>query len=218
MFMVKTSRRSASSTQGFTLIELLVVIGILSLLVVAFAPDIIGVGASADKAADQANLKWQYQQIYRYQIEKKRYPKGEGSQWLLGPWVDGFVERTEANFNRYWVPNASDPNKEDLQEVGMDDIWKSIDEITSSDTHYAGRARIVGNPKSGKAAWAANDNEAETPTFDDGSVNVLTGDSNVKNLQIDPDFLEYGWTLERVEEPFPVGEDSEHPLLKQLRR
>ena len=75
--------------------------------------------------------------------------------------------------------------------------------------------RRPGRIFSGNVPWIANDNEFG-PAFTDGSINVLMGDGVVRTLYIDPDFLDYGLTVQMVEEPFPVGPDSPHPLLQQL--
>lgn len=206
---------------GFTLIELLVVIGIISLLAAAFLPDILGARASADKAADQANLGWHYQQITRYQTDYKQLPRGTGHKFVLDPWVRGKVERTEQNFRRYWIPGLEDPRKDELLAQGVDTVWRSVDDLTSQDTHYAGpgpetrRARL-----SGTLALMADDNEFG-PAFNDFSINVLLGDGAVKTLQLDPDLTAHGFTGETDEEKlegFPVGPESPHPLLKGLER
>ena len=206
-------------TSGFTLIEMLVVIGIISLLAVALLPNIIGAKESANKTADEFNLYRHYENITLYEQRYGHYPRGTGHQWVLDPWVRGVVEHTPQNMERYFTPGLSGGEvlalKEELDRGGA--IWTDLESLTSLDTDYAGRdgRKRTGNIFSGNVPWMANDNEFG-PAFTDGSINVLMGDGSIRTLYIDPDFLDYGWTVQRVEEPFPVGPDSPHRLLQQL--
>ena len=206
-------------TSGFTLIEMLVVIGIISLLAVALLPNIIGARTAANQTADAAHLVFHYDNIILYEQRYSHYPRGTGHQWILDPWVRGVVEHTPQNMERYFTPGLSGGEvlalREELDRGGA--IWTDPGSVTSLDTDYAGRdaRRRTGNILSGKLPWMANDNEFG-PAFTDGSINVLMGDRVVRTLYIDPDFLGYGWTVQMVEEPFPVGPDSPHPLLQQL--
>ena len=206
-------------SSGFTLIEMLVVIGIISLLAVALLPNIVSGRAAANQTADAANLSWHYFNILDYERKYKHYPRGRGHQWVLDPWVRGVVERTPQNLEKYFTPGLSGDVirdlKRELEETGT--VWSTADALTSLDTDYAGRdsSRRSGSIMSGKVPWMSNDNEFD-PAFPDGSINVLMGDGVVRVLHIDPDFLGYGWTVEKVAERFPVGPESPHPLLQQL--
>ena len=208
-------------SSGFTLIEMLVVIAIISLLAVALLPNIVSGREAANQTADRVQLGWHYFNITNYERKFKQYPRGSGHQWVLDPWVRGVVERTPQNLEKYFTPGLSGGGiaelKRELQETGT--VWATADALTSLDTDYAGRdsRQRRGNIMSGKVPWMSNDNEFG-PAFPDGSVNVLMGDGVVLTLHIDPDFLDYGWTVERVGEAFPVGPDSPHHLLQQLVR
>ncbi len=206
-------------SSGFTLIEMLVVIGIISLLAVALLPQIIGARERANQVADAGNLRWHYQTILLYQQKHGQFPRGSGHQWVLDPWVRGDVERTPQNFDRYFTPGLDNQYKRGLLEEGVDNIWKDRNSLISLDTDYAGRGSHsqIRKLDSGRVPWMANDNEGDI-VFIDGSINVLMGDGTVLTLYIDPDFLEYGWTTDMVDEPFPVGPDSPHPLLRQLAK
>jgi prepilin-type N-terminal cleavage/methylation domain-containing protein len=203
---------------GFTLIELLVVIGIIALLAAAFLPDILGAQSSADQAADRANLSWHYTQITRYKTDYGKLPRGTGHKFVIDPWVRRKVEHTEANFRRYWTPGLEDPRRDALEAQGLDSIWKTQDELTSEDTHYAGPGPDTRRQRlSGRIAIMANDNEFG-PAFNDFAINVLLGDGALKTLQLDPDLLELDFDPDAEGANFPVGPESDHPLLKGLEK
>ncbi len=206
--------------QGFTLIELLVVIGIISLLAVALLPQVIEGKTAANVAADQANLRWHYTTFTNYKNKMSRYPKGGGHKFILTPWVEGHVEHTEQNFDRYFSPQEDgDEHKDDLKEVqGVEAIWKSVDDLTSEDTHYAGRARAYKRRMfSGKEIWMATDNEFGA-TYPDGTIVVLMGDGATKTLLRAKELKEF--FPEDVDEEFvfEVGPNCEHKGLAKLER
>lgn len=208
-----------NTRSGFTLIELLVVIGIISLLAVVLLPNIIGGKEKANKLADAANLRWHYQVLTELRDQKKLPVRG-GCRFVLAPWYRGIVEKTEANLNRYFNPAQSveDSKVKELLEIGVAKIWPREEAITSLDTHYAGRSeKFFVGMLSGNEAWLADDCELAMP-FPSGSIHVLYGDGNVKELLADPDLLKYGWKLEDVKEGklFDVGPSSPHPDLKKL--
>jgi prepilin-type N-terminal cleavage/methylation domain-containing protein len=204
---------------GFTLIELLVVILILGLLVAAFAPDIFGAQQRAEKAADQANLKWHYQQFIEYNTRYRSLPRGSGHKFVLDPWVRGIVQRTPKNFDRYWIPGLPDPRKDELAAMDPEQIWRDLDGLRSTDTHYAGpssevresRVRLIPD---GKQSLMADDNEFG-PSFIDHTVNVLMGDGTVYEIKRD-EIEQYGYSLEGEGAYCPVGPESPHPLLQKL--
>ena len=204
-----------NSQQGFTLIELLVVIGIISLLAVALLPQVIEGKTAANMAADEANLRWHYQTFLNYKNKMKRYPKGGGHQFILRPWVEGMVEHTEQNFDRYFSPQEEgDERKDELKEtLGVENIWKSVDDLSSEDTHYAGRA--VEHKRrmfSGKEIWMATDNEFGS-TYPDGTIIVLMGDGATRQLQRAKELKEWGPEDVDEEFTFEVGPNSPLDLL-----
>ena len=208
-----TNPRSA----GFTLIELMVVIAIISLLAVALLPQVVGSQEAANRAADQANLRYHYQLLFQYKDRYKHSPRGGGSQFVLDPWVRRVCEHTEQNFERYWTPGIEDDHPRVLREQGLDNIWQTVDDISSLDTHYAGRAAEHKRGKlwSGKEPLMSNDNEFG-PAFLDQTIHVLMGDGSVKELFFDPDLMDAGYAGDGVEEWFPVGADSPLELLQKL--
>ncbi len=207
---------------GFTLIELLVVIAILGILYAAFAPDIFGARQNAEKAADQANLRWHYQQITLYQQQYKALPHGSGYQFVLDPWVSNIVQHTPKSFERYWIPGLAinDPRYAELKEEDPETIWKRLDELQSTDTQYAGpsaearqsRARLIGD---GKQPVMSDDNEFG-PSFVDKTTNVLMGDGSVYAITRKDVEDKYGYPLDGDEAKCPVGPDSPVPMLQKL--
>ena len=209
-------RNATSRAHGFTLIELLVVISILSLLAVALLPRVLQASEGAELFADQKNLSWHYTQIFQYNTKKLPYPKEGGHKLVLAPWVKGICEHTEANFDRYWVPGKRDFRRDELKETGLEHIWKRFEDLSTQDTHYAGRAsEHYGSMMSGNEAWLADDNEM-FKTWQSGSVNVLMGDGTTKEL-LKVDHLQQYWVPDYDERGFPVGPDSPMPMLQKLK-
>lgn len=211
------------SRAGFTLIELLVVIGILSLLVVTFAPDIIGAWSTANSAADAANMRQVYQWIeIDYKNKTKHYPMKGGHKFVLGPWVEGTIpEKTIKNFDRFFNPalRASDPQYIELRKQDIETIWTSYEDVSSLDTTYAGRAKeFMHGIDSGKEAWMADDNE-DGWSFKDGSINVLYGNGDVITLSSVDLREKFQWMEIKKDEPFPsYGPESPAPDLRKLDR
>ncbi len=205
---------------GYTLIELLVVIGIIALLAAALLGPIVGVQTQAHKTADQMALRWHYSQLELYRAQRGHYPRQEGHKFVLAPWVEGVVEHTEANRDRYFsAALGDDAHIIDLRSRPVDEIWKSFDKITSLDTHFAGRS--LDNRRrmmSGKEVWMATDNEGGN-TYLDGSVLLLRGDGSVKEVPRIPDQIKFGAPSDPdVEYSMEVGPASPHPDLRKLRR
>lgn len=208
---------TAGSSAGFTLIELLVVIGILGVLMAVLLPQIVSSRESSNIFADQANLKWHYQTLEIYKQRRKRMPTEGGHKFVLAPWIDGVIEKTPENMDRYFTPGLNDVRYQELKEMEVADVWNSYSDVSSADTSYAGRAKkhLSGNLLSGNEAWMANDNEFG-PAFRSGAINVLLGSGSVRELTLDdlrkvmPDYdPDKG-------DNFPVGPDSPLELLQKL--
>lgn len=208
------------SQQGFTLIELLVVIGIISLLAVALLPQVIEGRTAANMAVDEANLRWHYQTFMNYKNKMTYYPRGGGHRFILRPWVEGMVEHTNQNFDRYFSPQEDgDERRYELKEsVGVENIWKTMDELTTEDTHFAGRASEHKRRMfSGKEIWMATDNEFGN-TYADGTVIVLMGDGATRKLLRIKELKDFFPEDVDEEFEFEVGPNSPHKGLAKLEK
>lgn len=205
---------------GFTLIELLVVIGILSLLIVTFVPDLINAWSTANQAADQEQMRRHFQWAQTYKTKFGSFPREGGHKFILDTWVRGICEHTPQNLEKFFSPQLrkEDPYYQDeILKQDVSKLWPDLNSVSSQDTHYAGRAKQhkIGMD-SGNEAWMANDNEGYW-SFNDGTINVLYGDGVVRALLLERELKEeFGWTKEKG--PFPVGPDSPHPALQKLEK
>ena len=132
------------------------------------------------------------------------------------------VPRTKDSINRYFSPTqAGDARWMELAEdTDLKDVWRNIDDITSEDTSYAGRAReFKKGMNRDEQAWMASDNEGMNH-YQDGTILVLMNDGIVRRLKRDPDLMRHGWPEDEDDEEFvyEVGPDSPHPLLRKLER
>ncbi|MEE9127161.1 MAG: type II secretion system protein [Planctomycetota bacterium] len=207
---------------GFTLIELLVVMSILSLLVVALLPMVTSGQAEGNKTVDAANLRWHYQGFTAYKIQYGYPPRYGGHRFIFDPWMRRMVPRTKDSINRYFSPTqAGDARWMELAEdTDLKDVWRNIDDITSEDTSYAGRAlEFKRGMDRDEQAWMASDNEGMNH-YQDGTILVLMNDGIVRRLKRDPDLIRHGWPEGEDDEEFvyEVGRDSPHPLLRKLER
>lgn len=205
---------------GFTLIELMVVITIIALLMVTLMPQILGANEAANQTADQANMKFHYQNFQEYQRRYNSLPTGGGHKFLLDTWVRGIAEHTAQVRDRFFSPQVQgDDYYKELTLREPTEIWKSQDELTSLDTHYAA---ISSEHKrgfrwgSGKQILLATDNEGFN-FYSDGSVVVMYGDGVPKVLRRDPDFAAVGYEKNvDAEDVIIVGPDSLHEGLQKL--
>lgn len=205
---------------GFTLIEILVVIGIIGVLAAVLLPQIFQGNLRATIVADQANLRWHFATFTAYEQGQKRVPNGTGHRFVIDPWIKGIVQHTPENLDRYFIPKSADPRKDELREQDLEQIWRNLDDLTSSDTAYAGPGeqakRMPQLLSNGKAPLMSDDNEF-VPAFADFTINVLLGDGNVREIRLDAlQELGFDETLEGA--LFEVGPNSPHPLLKLLEK
>jgi prepilin-type N-terminal cleavage/methylation domain-containing protein len=207
------------SQRGFTLIEMMVVISIIGILMYFLLPGLIGATERANQMADQSNLsRGIFQAIRIYHDKHRNYPPGGGHKFLLGPWIDGDLERTEKNRDIFFTPGLADDYYTELKKKDLKDLWRRREELTSMDTHYAGRAsKFYAGLREGKEAWAANDNEFGR-AFADGTIHVLMGDGSVKALHRKDDLEPKGWPEDDDDYTYPVGPESPHPLLQKLEK
>ena len=206
------------SQRGFTLIEILVVITILGLLMAVILPNVLGAGVTANQQVDRVNLSRIYEFMQEYQAKNSgKLPTGGGHKFLLGPWIEGAIARTEKNRDHYFHPvlRTEDDWCIELSKQPVNSIWRKREDVSSKDTHYAGRAdKHKPGMRSPNEAWAANDNEIG-PAWDDGTIHVLLSDGMVKPLKRGdlPGFPE-----DDDKYAYPVGPDSGHELLQKLEK
>ena len=206
------------SQRGFTLIEILVVITILGLLMAVILPNVLGAGVTANQQVDRVNL----QQIYGFMMEyqgknNQKLPTGGGHKFLLGPWIENAIARTEKNRDHYFHPvlRTEDDWALELSKQPVNSIWRKREDVSSKDTHYAGRGeKYKQGMRSPNEPWAANDNEYGQ-AWDDGTIHVLLSDGTVKVLKRG-DLP--GWPEDDDKYVYPVGPDSPLDLLQKLER
>lgn len=207
-------------------------IGVVSLTLAALgcaaAPAVLRVGGQAEFFQDKSNLAKHYRwlEIYRHPERVGHMPTEGGHKFLLAAWVDGVVDPTVENFDRYFSPGPArdeDAHYQELRKMVVrgERIWTDLRAVTPDDTHYAARAKSsIRGMQKGDEAWAANDNESRGGpgwAFRGGQVNVLWGNGVVGTLSMEQMQRDFQWP--GVAEVFPTfGPDSPYPALKKLDR
>ena len=201
------------SQRGFTLIELMVVILIIGLLATAILPNIIAAQDSAKRQAVEGNLRWHYQAFLSYESRYKRLPAKSGVEFVVAPWVKKTVDRTKENFDRYYL-NNSDIDKEALIEDVEGDfklIWDGGD-VQVNDTHFAGPNRKIVKRFDRADTPMMASHDPYVAALKGGETIVLLKDGNTRQVFGE----DFGY--EDDEQPVPIGEDSDHELLRKLTR
>ena len=170
--------------RGFTLIEIMMVMAILSLLIVALLPALNIAGEEAARVTDKLNLQRQFVFLQAYKNKHGHFPPESGHKFVLAPWVDGVVPRTRENRDRYFSPTQSeDPHWIELKQRPLEEIWQSLDEVSSLDTSYAGRLKTRSRDRrKAEQVLMASDNEFGAH-YADGTVLVLMSSGAVHRLE-----------------------------------
>ena len=137
---------------------------------------------------------------------------------MLSPWVYGACEHTQENRDRYFTPGQMqlDVRWAELNEEDPREIWKDFDDLSSDDTHYAGRGqKHYRTMWSGNEVLMANDNEIDK-AFSDGSINVLMGSGAVRQLIKTKELKEH-WDEDDPDFVMRVGPDSPVEILQKLK-
>lgn len=171
---------------GFTLIELLIVISIIGALAAVLAPQLMGSRAAANVSTDALQMRTHAEWLLVYENKfNNALPNEGGHKFVLSTWK--VIDQTAENFDRYFAPGArnDDPYYQELRMRVLkgENPWPNVKDCTSTDTHYAGRAKdkLRTARASGNEAWMADDNEGVW-THPDGSVNILLASGQVRSL------------------------------------
>lgn len=173
---------------GFTRIELLIAIGILLVLVAVLLRPILDSQRLPNSVADANQLRTHHQWLELYRMKHgSQLPSAGGCRFVLATWTSGVVPHTAENFDKYFSPGARDSDgdyqrKRKLIAQG-EDPWPALNDVTSVDTHYAGRAQehLATALKGNDEALMATDNE-DWWTLRDGTINILFANGDVRSL------------------------------------
>ena len=205
-----------------TWIDVVVIVCVAGLLLALLLPQGFGRGrGSYLLLADQANLRWQYQTLQVYEQGQKQLPPGVGHQFILAPWVEGTVERTAQNLDRYFTPRLPDARRDELARLDPATIWTRTEDLSSADTSYAGPGPSLVTRKdllsNGRLPILADDGE-RGPLQPGGVMHVLLGDGNVLELRVLDEPTAFGVDPNAPNPTIPIRSASPHPLLNPLER
>lgn len=213
-------RRAVQS--GFTLIELLIVVGIIGLLSAVLVPQLIESKAVFLAKAEAGHLSKLGGFFTIYQARNKQsLPNEGGHRFLLTLWTSGVMQHKEENFDFFWTPESQDPHYRELRELVAkgEDPWKTINDVGSEDTHYAGRTKkelrsLTSSNE--EQAVAATDNEGMN-CLADGTVCVLFNDMlNVRQYFAEDLIKLYNVPDPRQNPVTMVGDSAVIPACKKL--
>ncbi len=211
------------NARGFTLIELLIVIGIIAGMMVWLVPKMFAVGQTVKEVNCQKNLQNLYQAAEIYKVRKRgQLPSESGISFFWRLWRTGAIENTDSGRRLLFCPECMESFAPEALTIPEEDIkkklWRNKEDFTSSQTHYAARARAHRRTMNQEnAIWFADDNEGGR-NHTRGAIMVLYTGCRPGSLEVDMLEEKGYWEGDPDDETyvFPVGEQSPHPELRKL--
>jgi prepilin-type N-terminal cleavage/methylation domain-containing protein/prepilin-type processing-associated H-X9-DG protein len=194
------------ASPGFTLIELMIVISIIGVLAAVLLPRLLETQSAANASADAMQLRTHFTWLTDYQRRHDQFlPSEGGHKFVLSTWTSKQFEHTPENLDKYFTPGNKDPYWKEvrLRMAKGEDPWPNLNSVTTEDTHYVGRAKKeIRSARGASDALMANDNEGGIWNHDDGTINVLFADGNVRT-----------YSYQMLQETFGVGDlDKNNPI------